>query len=646
MPIREPKFKPALRGEIESFLEGRKKQRGASQSDEPEFLDVIEFIERFKLLPFGLYPVQKFIVKLYYNVPLDAVAKTIVVTDKFRERVLYEFTEVEYLRYLYDQGRCNIRVQDLSVNRRELVLVLGRRSGKSELSSIFASYELYKLLRRGNPQAYYGMPGGSEIRVMCVANDKEQASIVYSSMQGHIESVDYFKNAQANTTQTFMKFRTDADRKRYGDDGKPTIAATFKSSIAKGLRGRGLMCFILDEVAFFVEDGKSGAEQIYRALNPSIGQFSPKDPKNKMIGLGPSHGRAILISSPDAKEGFFYQKYQQAMSGDKSASNTLVIQAPTWEVNPGLTKEFYEVEYHKNPKAFITEFGAEFSDRVRGWIEDFKDLSDCIIPDLRPQLKGLPREIHFGGLDFGLQHDGTAIALTKYRGGRIELAYHEVWYPKRSWREANPHLESPMVPYCHELQNVARLDIDEIAEWLRVLSTRFYIQSGVFDQWAGPVFEQVLHKRGLTQFEMRNFTPSESSNMYQTFKMAMYKKQIGLYDWPPVVTDTETGASRHSPLIVELSELQATSGGKNIILVEAPRVVGKHDDMSDSLARSVMLATEFEREHPGVIDASDRSRAGLAQSRSSVGYHQFHRMKARLHGGSDPLRTVQRGRRR
>lgn len=648
MPSREPVFKSNLSGEVSSFLDQKRKERGEGDDGDVEFLNIIDFIDRFKLLPFGLFPVQRFIVKLYYCVPLDGDTKTIVIRDKLDGHVLYEFTEVEYLRYLYDQKRCNIREQDM-VERRELILVLGRRSGKSELSSIFAAYELYKLLRRGNPQSYYGLPNGSEIRVLCVANDKEQAGIVYGSMQGHLESVDYFKNSFANQTQTYLKFRTENDRKRFGDDGKATINATFKSSIAKGLRGRGIICAILDEIAFFVDDGKSSAEQVYRAIYPSLAQFSPKDKKNKHIPLGQTHGRMVLISSPDAREGFFYRRYQMAMSGDKAASNTLVIQAPTWEVNPTLDREYYEVEYYKDPKVFMTEHGGEFSNRVRGFIEEWQDLQECIVPDLRPKLRGLPRELHWAGVDFALSGDGTAVALTRINQGKVELAYHEVWYPKKRWRDVNPHLDAPLVPYALTLQDVTRLDIDELAAWIKALSTRFYIQKGIFDPWAGVVFEQVLHKKGLTQFEMRHFSPTESSNMFQLFKMSMYKKQLALYDWPlPELTTGDSTSVRHSPLIAELLDLQMSSAGKNIYIVEAPKVAGKHDDQSDALARSVLLAMEHAHDHPDALDPTRRPEGLARPSRGPTSYFQYHRARERLHGalstrpGSSSMRRPDR----
>jgi hypothetical protein len=646
MPIREPVFRPTLVSEITSFIDEKRQAKSGGSDGDTEFLTIIEFIDKFKLLPYGLYPVQRFIVKLYYNILLDDVDKSIRITDRFGEKVLHEFTEAEYLRYLYDHGRCNVREQD-GKHRRELILVLGRRSGKSALSAIFASYELYKLLRRGSPQSFYGLIPGSEIRVLCIANDKEQASIVYGDMQSHVEAVDYFKNSIANTTQTYVRFRTEGDRKKFGDNGKASVTATFKSSIAKGLRGRGIICAILDEIAFFVDDGKSSAERVYKAIFPSLAQFSPKDPKNKHKPVGPSEGRMILISSPDAREGFLYRMYQMAMSMDKASESMLVIQAPTWEVNPTLSSEYYETEYAKDPKSFMTEHGAEFSDRVRGWIEDWKDLSDCIVPEMRPAVRGLPRDPHWAGVDFGLSNDGTSIALTHLSDGKIKLAYHEVWYPKRSWKESNPHLSAPLVPYALNLQDTQRLDIDEMAGWFLALSKLFYIHKGVFDQWAGPVFEQVLHKRQLRQFEMRNFFASDSSQMYQTLKMMMFNRQLAIYDWPIPAGSQDGAGTRHSPLIAELLELQATSAGKNIVIVEAPKVVGKHDDQSDALARSVLLASEYIRENPGILEASSRGHVAQSSTHSPrYGYNQFHRMRNRLHAGigGTSIRSAPRGR--
>src|SRR5690606_38128726 len=140
--------------------------------------------------------------------------------------------------------------------------------------------------------------------------------------------------------------------------------------------------------------------------------------------------------------------------------------------------EDYEGEYAKDPSSFETEFGAQFSDRVRGWIEDSDDLIACVDPNLRPHIHGLPREPFFAGVDFGLVVDGTAISLSHLKDGKIELAYHEVWYAGIPWKESNPHLVAPAIDYANYLQDQQRLDIEEIAKWFEALNKRFLISIG------------------------------------------------------------------------------------------------------------------------------------------------------------------------
>lgn len=655
MPSSEESIKSNLRGSLDNIINKKKREKNEDQFN-INFLNILEFIERFHLLPYGLYPVQKFILKLYYNIPLDSVLPEDEVQrikvprswDKMHEASF--LTEVEYLEYLHAEGRCNIKVQDLSKKpRKELILVIGRRSGKSTISALISAYELYRLLRRGHPQSYYGMPDGSEIRILCIANDKEQAQIVYQEMSGYIGQVDYFKNSMIHDTQSYMKFQTENDKKIFGEaklggqGGKGTITSTFKSSVAKGLRGRGIICCTMDEIAFFEDNGTSGADEIYRAISPALKQFSPKDPKKKIVPLGPSEAKMILISSPNAKEGFFFRQYQLAKTGDKASANILMIQAPTWEVNPTLSPQDYEDEYHKNPAAFFTEFGAEFSDRVRGWIENHADLTNCIDINLRPLSRGLPKEPFFAGVDFGLIRDGTAITLSHLWDGKIEIAYHEVWYAGIAWKIANPHLENPLIDYANRLQDEKRLDIEELAKWFQILNQRFYIIKGVFDQWAGPIFEQHLHKVNLTQFEMRKFSTADSSDMYQNMKMAMYDERLRLYDWPIVETSSsiETVKKLHSPIITEFLELQASSGGKNIINVEAPKILGKHDDVSDASARSVLLASEYISANPHALDSSMMSNVNPIMNRHDrMGYHQYQRSRARIHGGTPKERRL------
>ena len=103
-------------------------------SDEPDIKDIITFMEA----PWGLnhnpttqplFPAQKFILRMYYKLPLNETERNLVVKDRFNDRTLYTFTEQEYLNYLYQEGRCNIKYLD-DKNRNELVLIAGRRGTK------------------------------------------------------------------------------------------------------------------------------------------------------------------------------------------------------------------------------------------------------------------------------------------------------------------------------------------------------------------------------------------------------------------------------------------------------------------------------------------------------------------------------------
>lgn len=580
----------------------------------PKIFSILDYIEAPWGLNMRLYPAQRFIVKLYYNLPLDTELPEnpnhqIQVPDMFGERVLYTFTEEQYLHYLYNEGRCNVGTQDH--DRRELVLAIGRRAGKTTLSGIFASYEVYRLLNLYNPQSYYGLPNGNRIQIISVATDKDQAGLLFNEVTSHLAKCQYFEPYVANNTLGWVNFRTPYDIEKFGPNirqedgrfvsfnGKATIRVTFKSCIAKGLRGAGNIVIILDEVAHFQDKGGSSAQEIYDAVTPSAAAFSRKDPDTGRPFRNPRTGktadvesRIILISSPLGKSGKFYEKFDLAMHGGEGSENILAIQAPTWEINPTVPSSYYREKYHSDPVTFMTEHGAQFSDQARGWIERETDLMACVRPDLRPMVMSRPKMPHQMGIDVGLVGDGTSVAITYNEDRDIVLAYHEAWYAGVDWRETNPHLNGQFsTDYAKNLRNVERLDFDEIAAWIAGLCKKFHITKGLFDRWNGIPLEQSLHKRGLKQFSAEFFTRDMTSKIYQAAKMFIYDGRLMLYDYP-IPERAAEGGTRHSPLIAELLTLQAKQVSKNIVLVEAPQKRGAHDDVSDALVRSVWLSIE------------------------------------------------------
>lgn len=617
-----------------------------SEARQSKIFDIIQYIEQPWGLNMRLYPAQRMITKLFYNIPLDDKLPEdeklrIKVPDMFNTYTRFTFTEKEYLKYLFELGRCNIGEQDHE--RRQLILSIGRRSGKTTLAGVFASYEIYRLLNLVNPQQYYGLPNGNRIQIISVATDKEQAGLLFNEVATHAAKCDYFKPFVSNNTLSHINFRTPYDIEKFGPvarldngkfvslSGKATLRVTFRPCVAKGLRGAGNIMVILDEVAHFQDKGQTSAEDIYNAVTPSTAAFSPKGPDGMPIDGSDTEvdSRIILISSPLGKSGKFFELFDLAMHGGEGAKNLLAIQAPTWEINPTVPTSYYRQKYHENPTVFSVEHGAEFSDQAVGWIEREVDLQACIDPELRPVEQGYPKAPYQMGIDVGLKGDGTAVAITQVLGDKIQLVYHEVWYAGEDWKESNPHLEDYSCDYAKLVSNEERLDFDAIGDWIYGLTRRFHISDGIFDRWNGIPLEQTLHKRGLSQFTSEFFTRDQRSKIYQAVKMFMLDERLVLYDFP-LPNVGEKGTEKHSPLISELLTLQATMISKNLVMVAAPKKQGAHDDLSDALTRAIWLSIEKVTDTKHAAGGRPGYYPTIAVPVTTARYHV---MRARKHGG-------------
>lgn len=596
---------------------------------------------------FKLFPIQKIILKCHYGMPLDdnphgvsltdpipldhpnyeeiteltgrdtPAARTenygyykyrIKVTDWRRENLRY-MTEAGYLRFLYDEGRCNIR--EVDGERREMMLSIGRRSGKTLIASVISAYETYKLLLKHDPHSYYGVAASNPIHIVSVATDKEQAGLLYKEVSGHFQGCDFFSQYMAHSTQSFASFQTPRDIEKYGryEDNplaKASIIVTFKSCIARSVRGMGIIVVIMDEMAHFGDEGQSSADEMYNAIRPATAAYSQKSPADSTQPIGPVESRIIGISSPLGRQGKFYDLFQKGMKGGTGAKNLLCIQAPTWEVNPTIPASEFEDAYLKDANVFFTEFGGEFSDRTRGWIENKQDLYACIDTKRRKVIQPPARLPHFMGLDIGLVNDRTAIAL-----GHLENT------------DRGPLIVVDLVDWIQagvgNYEHRERLEFDDVVDWVYQLSRKFYIAHGIFDQWAGIPFEQAVAKRGLSQLKMEHFTDVKNSEAFKNFKDMMWDKRLVLYNAP--LKDGQ----EYLEYLEELCELQAEVKTKNIIKVTKANVEGKSDDMSDALVRMVWLASQHLSKpklvsgvHTGGIYGSHRSSGMSDYARASL----------------------------
>ena len=610
-PFRQPqKYRKSEESPLSRMVGNYAKEVG----DANDVKDIITFLES----PWGLnlnastQPLlggQKFILKTYYKIPLDTQNKTILIRDKFNERDIYNFTEQEYLEYLYKEGRCNIQYLD-DKPRNELVLIAGRRATKSTLSSWIAAYETYKLLKTYHPQKHYSLLPDAEIHLTCIATSEDQSNLLFRQILGHFSQSDYFHRYMNKPTADKLFIRSRRDLDKYGEEGKASIVIKSAPCSARALRGAGNILVIMDEQAHFVDEStqsNKSDKSVYDAMTPSVAQFR-KD------------GKIINISSPLNKSGVLWDLYNKALEGSE---NVLMIQAPSWEINNNLDSDFLKGRYRADPVVYDCEFGAQFSDRVKAWMNE-EYLRKIIIPGLKPKTYGQgSRKPHFLGLDVGFKDDGTAVAISHIETSKdeqgnnidkIEVDFVEARY-------------AGLPPY----ENMSILDFEKIAEWIKELCDRFCVVKGLVDQNNGPMVVQNLAKIGLNQFDLIYHSRQFNSELYQNFMMLCIDQKLRLYNVMPDETND-------SDLIKEILRLQVHQYSKNVIKVEAPKIKGYHDDMSDALVRSVWLATEALKKGVGFSrDATSNNRYTYIKDAN-----HYQMIKSRLHNITDNKRNLKR----
>ena len=588
--------------------------------------NIIEFAEAPWGLGMGtlpgvppLLPVQKFVLKCYYNIPLDDTEQRIIIKDRFNEKDRYRFTEIEYLEFLRDEGRINVKeiTGDKNDLRPNLCLVIGRRGTKSTTISLIVSFETYRLLKKQSPQEYYNMLPDQEIRITCIATSKEQAANVFRMITGHIERADYFKKYRNKPTLDYMQLSTQRDIDTYGNGMRPSLRIVAAPCSGRGSRGHNNMIAIMDEMGYFFESDVSADKSdknVYDSLTPSVARFNSPE--------GEPHGKVICISSPAARTGKFFEIYQRSF--EPECNELLMIQAPTWEVDYTLSSKMLRAKYSESPKTYMVEYGAEFSDRVTAWIENEQLLRVNIVEGLKTKPMSYERVPHFMGIDLASKNDGCAVAIThivrkEFEGGFkefIELDYVDVRFAADEGKEF--------------------FRIDDQVNWIYDLTQKFFITKGMIDQYMGYGFLPAFHDKGLNQIELVPMSRDMNSKIYQNLMSKMLDAALRIPEGDERSVDNKK--TNDLQLITELLRLRCVIHSKYMITVEAPDIVGLHDDLSDAYARSVYLATDY------MTHSGSSHRNSITDVKPGITYRQYNlRQKKASVFTNRPTGSIQTG---
>jgi hypothetical protein len=266
-------------------------------------VDVIDFVENGVLAESShrLTPVQRFVLKMSYGLPLDADTKTIFANQTV-------MTEAEYVAFLHDEGRCN--VAEGGHQFAQVAVAKGRRSGGTFLTAAMMACEVYDLLSSHEcPQAHFGMSDTSVIGVMGVSHDKNQASALGEEAARNIARVPWFHRHAAKVSSTGRTFQTSHDIKTTGtwaadSDAVATVSLLFRSANVKFLKGHACKTVFLDEMAFCgplrhaVEHQRQAGPVLQDLQVRRRGSGRDADSSDSHLGVQPSGGPRPLGAVP------------------------------------------------------------------------------------------------------------------------------------------------------------------------------------------------------------------------------------------------------------------------------------------------------------------------------------------------------------
>lgn len=247
---------------------------------------------------------------------------------------------------------------------RELWCAVGRRGGKDSIASAVATYcaVVYNYVPHLRP--------GERATIVCLAVDRDQARIVHSYIKAYFEICPMLAELVENVTANVLQLR----------NGVEIIIAT---SSYRGLRGKTYALIILDEVAFFREEGGSYVSpdtEIYSSLLPGLHT------------LRKAGAMIIGISSVHKKSGLLFQKWRDCHGQD---GDILVIKQPSVVFNPLLDQAAIDADIALDPARGQAEWLSEWRTDVDDYV-DRAAIEACVIPN-RHELLPLRQEHRYIG---------------------------------------------------------------------------------------------------------------------------------------------------------------------------------------------------------------------------------------------------------
>ena len=466
--------------------------------------------------------------------------------------------------------------------KNEVILQLGKGSGKDFTSTVACSYIVYKLLCLKDPARYFGKPGGDAIDIINVAINAQQAkNVFFKGFKSKIERSPWFAG----------KFYAKAESIEFDK----AITVYSGHSERESHEGLNLILAVLDEISGFAQEIGGGndqgktADNIYKAFRASVDSRFP------------DLGKVALLSFPRFPGDFISQRYDSVIAEKESIQkkhtfimnpdlpenaegNSLDIEwdedvitsykypgvfalkRPTWVVNPTRSIDDFKLAFYTDIGDAMQRFAcvptfssdAFFKQRekvracmtIRNPIDSSKRFDEAFKPD--------PEKKYFVHADLAQKHDKCAVA----------IAHVEKWVSvqvMKDYEQVVPMVVVDAVVYW-EPRVEGPVNLSEVKQWIQNLRRQgFDLGMVSFDRWQSFDIQNELKSVGI-----KTETVSVAKKHYEDMAMLMYEERLAM----PAI----------ELLFEELTELKIMKNNR----VDHPRKSSK--DLADAVCGAIFGA--------------------------------------------------------
>ena len=451
-------------------------------------------------------------------------------------RAMSQIYKKETLIHLYGEEAGNIRWKQ---TMNEVILQLGKGSGKDYMSTIAVAYIVYLLLCLKDPAKYYGKPPGDSIDIINIAINADQAKrVFFDNFKKRIENSPWFAG-KYNPKQNVIEFD------KY-------INCYSGHSEREAFEGYNVLCVILDEISGFAIDSTTGHDQaktagaIYDMYRASVDSRFP------------DFGKLILLSFPRYKNDYIQQRYN-AVVADKDVivrEHTFVIdedadpfnpdnqftihweedninaykvpkvfalRRPTWEVNPTRKITDFKIQFLTNPIDALSRFACMPPDAVDAFFPSREKIDACFnqnqiaIDDSGRFAEWFTpddNKVYFMHVDLAQKHDHCAVA----------LAHVEKWVKTHTINEIDIVVPIVVVDAVRWWTPTAdkHVDFRDVKNYILDVRNRgFNIKKVTFDRWNSLDIMTELRAYG-----MNTETLSVAKKHYEDMKILISEERI------------------------------------------------------------------------------------------------------------------------